>query len=263
MKDILLLVHDDAGQPARLRAAIDLAHRLNAHLTCLDVTKMPATLGTEYAAAAMLFDQESNREHRNSDLVKSWLARQGVTWDWRDRTGNLASSVIDDAMLADLIVLNRKLDDALWPDMHAVTANVLMHLHNPIVAVPEDAKGFAFERAMVAWDGRPAAAAAVRAAIPLLKLTTEVEVFVAEGSTDMIASDALLAYLQRHDINASVRVVDRGAHDVAQLLLDASARFRADYLVMGGYTHGRVAELFGGVTRALLSNSRIPLVLCR
>lgn len=263
MKDILLLVHDDAGQPARLRAAVDLAHRLGAHLTCLDVTKMPATLGIEYAAAAMLFEQESIREHRNSDLVQSWLARQGVTWDWRDRTGNLASSVIDDAMLADLIVLNLKLDDAVWPDMHVVTANVLMHLHSPIVAVPENAKGFAFDHAMVAWDGRPAAASAVRAAIPLLKLTTEVDVFMVEDGADTIASDALLAYLHRHDVTAAVTVVDRGAQDVAQLLLDASARLRADYLVMGGYTHGRAAELFGGVTRTLLSNSRVPLVLGR
>lgn len=263
MKDILVLVHHDAGQDARLRAAVDLAQRLGGHLTCLDVTKLPATFGTEFAAGAILLEQESRREHRNRDVVQSWLKRQGVPWTWLDCTGSLASSVIDAAGLADLIVLNRRLDDAIWPDMRDVTANVLMHLHNPIVAMPEDAEGFAFERALVAWDGKPAAAAAVRSAVPLLQLASEVEVFMVGDGADGIASDALLAYLQRHEITASIRVVDRGSRDVAELILDESARFRADYIVMGGYTHGRAAELFGGVTRSLLSNSSVPLVISR
>lgn len=140
MKDILVLVHHDAGQDARLRAAVDLARRLGGHLTCLDVTKLPATFGTEFAAGAMLLEQESRREHHNRDVVQSWLTRQGAPWTWLDCTGSLASSVIDAAGLADLIVLNRRLDDAMWPDMRDVTANVLMHLHNPIVAMPEDAE---------------------------------------------------------------------------------------------------------------------------
>lgn len=263
MKDILVLVHHDAGQDARLRAAVDLVRRLDGHLTCLDVTKLPATFGTEFTAGAILLEQESSREHRNRDIVQSWLARQGVTWNWLDCTGSLASSVIDAAGLADLIVLNRRLDDAIWPDMREVTATVLMHLHNPIVAMPEDAAGFAFDRGLVAWDGKPAAAAAVRAAIPLLQLASEVEIFIVEEGADAIASDALLGYLQRHEITASVRVVDRGRHEVAELVLDASARFRADYIVTGGYSHGRLAELFGGVARALLSKSRVPLVLSR
>jgi len=263
MKDILVLVHHDAGQDARLRAAVDLARRLDGHLTCLDVTKLPATFGTEFAAGATLLEQESSREHRNRDVVQSWLARQGVTWTWLDCTGSLASSIIDAAGLADLIVLNRQLDGAMWPDMRYVTSNVLMHLHNPIVAMPEDAEGFGFQRGFVAWDGRPAAAAAIRSAVPLLQLASEVEVFMVEDGADEIASDALLAYLRRHEIIASVRIVDRGPRDVAELILEASARFRADYIVMGGYTHGRVAELFGGVTRSLLSNSNAPLVLSR
>ena len=41
MKNILLLVHDDPGQEARVQAALDLTRALDGHLTCLDVAAMP------------------------------------------------------------------------------------------------------------------------------------------------------------------------------------------------------------------------------
>lgn len=263
MKDILLLIHHDAGQDARLRAAVDLARALDAHLSCLDVTKMPLTFGTEYAAGVMLLEEESKREHRNRDIVQAWLARQGVAWSWQDCTGGLASSVIDAAALADLVVLNRQLDTAAYPDMREVTANVLMHLHVPIVAMPDEATGFATGRALVAWDGRHASAAAMRAAVPLLKLASAVEIFVASDNADPEAPDAAVAYLGRHGIVADVRMADRGRRQVDGLIVDECGRFGADYVVMGAYTHGRTAELFGGVTRRMLSGSTLPLVLCR
>ena len=40
MKNILLLVHDDAGQEARLQVALDLTRALGGHLTCIDVVRM-------------------------------------------------------------------------------------------------------------------------------------------------------------------------------------------------------------------------------
>ena len=36
MKNILLLVHDDHGQEARLQAALDITRAVEGHLTCVD-----------------------------------------------------------------------------------------------------------------------------------------------------------------------------------------------------------------------------------
>jgi nucleotide-binding universal stress UspA family protein len=263
MKEILVLVHHDAGQDARLGAAVDLVRRLDGHLTCLDVTKMPATFGTEYAAGALLFEEESRREHRNRDVVQSWLARQEVRWTWQDCVGNLASSVIDAAALADLVILNCKLETAAWPDMRDVTGNVLMHLHIPVIAMPDEVEHLRCDRALVAWDGRPSGAAAMRAAVPLLKLASDVEIFMVDEGRDRIDTDAAVAYLQRHGIAASASVVACDLCEVDDLIREESARFHADYVVMGAYTRGRTAELFGGVTRRMLSNSSLPLLLCR
>ncbi len=40
MKNILLLIHDDAGQEARLQAALDITRALGGHLKCVDVTPL-------------------------------------------------------------------------------------------------------------------------------------------------------------------------------------------------------------------------------
>lgn len=37
MKNVLVLLHDDAGQEARLQVALDLTRALSGHLKCLDV----------------------------------------------------------------------------------------------------------------------------------------------------------------------------------------------------------------------------------
>ena len=63
MKNILLLVHEDAGQEARLQTALSLTRAVNGHLKCLDVVVLPELAGDPYMATstALLFEHEQNR----------------------------------------------------------------------------------------------------------------------------------------------------------------------------------------------------------
>ena len=63
-------------------------------------------------------------------------------------------------------------------------SNLIVRTGKPILAVPQAAKGFAANgRAIVAWDGSAQADAALRAALPLLKLATHVTVLeIGDGS---------------------------------------------------------------------------------
>lgn len=263
MCDILVLVHDDAGQVARLNAAVDLVHSLDGHLVCLDVTAMPPMMGPDIAGGAMLLDIESRQEHRNKAKVTAWLAEQKIAWEWQDCTGGIASAVIDAAQFADLVVLNRQLDAISYPDMRDVTGQVLMHLSIPVIALPDHAVGFPHQRALIAWDGGRRGTAAMRAAVPLLRRAGDVELFtVVQGSA--VDTGPAEAYLRRHGVTATVRSAVPGTVDVADVLIAEGERFRADYIVMGGYEHGRTADaLFGGVTRQMLTRSPLPLVLAR
>ncbi len=169
MKNVLLLVHDDEGQEARLQAALDLTRALDGHLSCIDVALFPAMVGDIYSpgiAEAMLLTDEREREGKNKTALEARLAHEDVSWDWTDVTGNFVDGVCDVAMLSDIIVLNRKLDQFPYPDMRDVASRILMHARAPIVAMPDDCKRLDLKRALIAWDGQASAAATLRACVP-------------------------------------------------------------------------------------------------
>lgn len=262
MKTVLLLVHDDSGQESRLQAALDLTRALDGHLSCIDVA-IPSTVNGDYygiATVALLEDERTREAENKTDLVAR-LAHEGVRWEWHDATGPLAESVLDAASLADLIVLSRKLGDDRDPDMRDVASRVMMHAHAPVVAVPDTLKRFALDRALVAWDGQASAAAALRACVPLLALAGAVEIFMAHDGGERTEAVEAAEYLSRHGIHASVRTIEDGLTAPDRLIEAECARFNADYIVMGGYTHGRLLEVFGGVTKRMLATCAVPLVL--
>jgi hypothetical protein len=140
VKNVLLLVHDDDGQESRLQTALDLTRALNGHLTGLDVTPPVMIAGELYAGfgeAAVISDERTS-EARNKAALTARLAQEDVSWDWLDAHGEIASCVLKHCSLADLVVLNRKLDGFTVPDMHGIASKILMHARVPIVAVPED-----------------------------------------------------------------------------------------------------------------------------
>jgi len=263
MKNVLLLVHDDEGQEARLQAALDLTRALDGHLSCVDVVVLPTATANLYddGGASVLLQAECAREDGNKAALMARLAHEDVAWDWVDVTSTLADAVIDAATLADVIVLNRKLDAFPYPDMRDIASRILIHAHRPVVAVPDSLDRFAFDRALIAWDGQESAAATMRACVPLLALASEVEIFTARQGGDRSDPTEAAEYLSRHGIHGSVRIVEAGLDDPDKLIADECARWRADYVVMGAYSHGRLMEAFGGVTKRMLAKSAVPLVL--
>lgn len=263
MKNILLLVHDDAGQEARFQAALDICRSIGGHLTCLDVAIMPPIIATNYVdGAGVLLVEERTREAVNRAELEARLAHEDVSWDWVDATGTLAACLQNASNLADLIVVNRELDDFPLPDMRAVAGELIVHANRPILAVPDNLARFNQDRVMVGWDGSPAAAAALRAAVPLLaRATTVVLVEIDDASVDAPAEDAA-AYLSRHDIHATIRRIADDRTGAAGMVLKQASSGDFDYAVLGGFGHRRFMEaLFGGVTRAMLTHSPIPVLM--
>ena len=72
---------------------------------------------------------------------------------------------------------------------------------------------------------------------------------------------AAAAYLSRHGIHATVKIIDDGLHNADMLITEQARHLHADYVVMGGYNHGRLMETFGGVTKRMLTKSKLPLVI--
>lgn len=265
MKNILLLVHDDEGQEARLQSALDVARALEGHLSCLDVAIFPNIPGDFYGASAMVLDDERTRESANRAVLEKRLGREGVPWDWHDTTGTLAISLARAATLADLIVVNRALGEVLSSDMQELASRLLEETATPVLAVPDDARSLnVLGHALVAWDGSPTAGAALHAATPLLTLAEKVTIVEVAPEPASAPAKEAASYLSRHGVRPDVvhaKPIDKSVG--ARLLMEARNR-GADYIVMGGFGHSRIREaFFGGVTRMLLGKSPIPLLLAR
>ena len=265
MKTVLLLVHDDAGQEARLQAALDVTRALEGHLKCLDVSILPVLLDDFYSGAgeAMLLADEREREGQNRVRLEARLAQEQLPWDWTDIVGTLGSALKDACALTDLIVVNRQLDDFPVPDMREVAGDVVVRSGKPILAVPEASRGFdVCGRVLVCWDGSACASAALHAAVPLLKLAATVILLeVDEDSRESSVEDAA-EYLSRHDIHALVRRRHPLTMKHARVILDEIRHEHVDYVVMGGFSHLRFTEgLFGGVTRTMLSEAPVPVFM--
>jgi nucleotide-binding universal stress UspA family protein len=264
MKNILLLAHDDGGQEARLQVALDIVRGLNGHLSCIDVVQIPVLAGDYYSGIgdAMLLDDARQREDENRAAMTARLTQEDVSWDWQDAVGDLDQCILKAARLADLIVLNRKLDADPVPDMRLVATKVALKARRPVVAVPDSQTGFNIRgRALVAWDGSDAAANTLVSVVPLLQKASIVRVLVADdGTIEGSASDAA-TYLSRHGVHAEIHVVKGGLTTTDRLIANQAKQWRADYVVMGAFSHRPAMEfLFGGVTRHMLNHSPIALV---
>jgi nucleotide-binding universal stress UspA family protein len=265
MKNILMLAHDDAGQEARLQAALDLTRALGGHLTCLDITAIPLVMSeapsTTIEADSFARDLIGQPEFR--ERLQARLAREGVSWSWAEGRNSLDEALAQHSGLADLIVVSRKLDSARSPNTRSVASEIVIGSGRTVVAVPEQPLGFnAAGRAVVAWDGSTEAMNAVRAAVPLLALARSVEILHVIDGTIGIAAEEAAVYLSRHGIKAMITAQGPTARPVGEVLL-AQLRFdEADYVVMGGFGHSRTFEsLFGGASRTMLTESPVPVVM--
>lgn len=264
MKNVLLLVHDDAGEEARFQAALDLTRALSGHLTCFDIVQLPMMVGVDPmlgVAEATILDDLRQREAANRAGLEARLQAEDVSWSWIDATGDMAALLKAESNLADIIVLNTALADTSELNMRTIVSDVVMGSGKPIVAVPEAARGLATHgNVLIAWNGSSEVADTMRAVTPLLTKAQTISI-VTFGQVEGLPAEEAATYLSRHGIEPRI---DRhnAEPDVAKGLLKLCSDRRPGYCVMGAYSHARIREsLFGGVTRRMLAESTVPLIL--
>jgi nucleotide-binding universal stress UspA family protein len=138
---------------------------------------------------------------------------------------------------------------------------VLLDSGRPLLIVPPGGAADFGGPVAVAWNGSVEASRAVAAAMPFLLAAPRVTV-VAVGEDDQPAALAqgLARFLAWHGLQAETKAVRAGEEGVGSALLAALGD--AGLLVMGAYTHSRFRQLvFGGVTRHVLANAGLPVLV--
>jgi nucleotide-binding universal stress UspA family protein len=266
MKSILLHIYDDSGLESRLQAAFDLARAFEGHVTCLHATPFEDYLATDPLVVATLPEEFSGKMRRLrlslQERVETRLRTEGVSWDWVHKDELPSTALIQFSALADVIVVSLA-GPALYRDEpRAIGARVAIRARAPVLAVPEGLRRLDTEApVLVAWNGSPEAAAAMRMALPLLHLASDVHLVEVEEDVARYPRDLGARYLSRHGIEAEmVQLPARGG--VADTIRRAAVELGAGMIVMGAYGHSRLRELLlGGVTRDLVADSPVPLLL--
>lgn len=269
MKSVLLHIHEDHGAESRLQAACDIARASGAHIHCVQVTAMPDFVaadvygGSSMAPAMMaeLYDIDEKARMR----VEERLAHEDVRWDWRHAEGDIIHGLLSAASLTDGIIVTLPSGPRKeFADPLHLAADLALGGRTPVIAVPQDMRAFnVIGRAVVAWDGSQEASAALRLAVPLLKLAEEVHVVTVEeaGKYPFPATDAP-EYLARHGIKCQFHTWPQDGRSVEAALKAAIGVLKPDWMVMGAFGHSRLREIvFGGVTRTMLRDVRVPLLL--
>lgn len=273
VRTVLVHIQDSQTAGERIETALTVARAASAHVTCVHVTPIEAYVAFDNFGGVFVMsdviqaiDEEAVSLRRK---VEDDLRGEDVSWDYIHITGNVAGEVARYAALADLVVTGREPRKAeLGRPAVSLLGDLLESLRTPLLIrgeTPMDPTG----PALIAWNGSFEAANAVRGSLGLLKLASSVKVLQVTGAPQQrltFPGTRLLEYLSRQDIHAELVVESlKGAGDDAVAAAVIShARSTGAYVVMGGYGHSRVREfLFGGVTRTMLVETDVPVVIAR
>lgn len=267
MKSILVDVNAEAGRESRLQVALDLARAFSGHVGCVQATPPAAYISTDMFGGAFVISDIIDAVMKRADKVRSeietQLAREDVSWDFVHCEANAEAALAGRARLADVVVMSRHPWGKGSPDAPSFVADVALHCRTPILALPETAACFdPAGRAVILWNGSVEAGVAVRAALPLLARSSAVTVLTMADETHDFPAVDVCEYLSRHGIESEIDALPLGDTTVADALLSAVRRISPAYVVMGAYGRSRAAEfLLGGVTRQMLSECPVPLLL--
>lgn len=267
MKTILVPIEADEGQEARLQAAFDLARACSGQVVAVQVTPFAAYAVGDTGMGAFpvtsLIEAIDAERRKERTEIEARLAAEGIAWEWHARDGDLVDSLAVLARLADVVVMNSGPFTAAASVKMSITGDVAIAAPAPVLVVPPVSRGVEFTGpALIAWDGSQEAGLALRAAMPLLRLASAVNILtVEEKRPDLRGRDAA-AYLARQGISAEVIERTDGGHSIETVIREVILETGATLMVQGAYGHSRLRQtIFGGVTRGLLGNAPIPMLI--
>lgn len=257
MRSILCPADKASSLDDRVETALALAREVNGHVAFEIASPFGQIIAWEPFGGAALAAEIINQAHEDDRVLAhdldAQLAPQDVRFDIELTEEGRIESVTAAARYADVIVLG--LGDP-------VIEEIVLGTHCPVLAVPTGAPMLRFDvPMMVAWDGGQEGARAMRAAAPLLRMASAVHLVAVQNDAEAFSALDAASYLSRQGIHAEVHEIKR--EGAAAAMIETTAQdLGAGLIVMGLFGKSRLREMvLGGVSRAMLDHSKIPLLL--
>jgi nucleotide-binding universal stress UspA family protein len=262
-KTILVYADPTPGSRSRLEAAASIALQFEG--TILGVAAAMLRPFTDPygnpVISAMIAPEMEDRERRvAAELAEAeaafaaWAAAANATGEWR----------AEPTFAVDLIIAGPTPADDTSDFRPADIGALLLRSGRPVLSVSPQAAWRGGERILIGWKDTRETRRAVADALPLLQAAGAVTLLeiVEPGSRSDNSLEAAAAYLGRHGVTVEGRSEPQRDGSVEAQLFRAAADGDVDLIVAGGYGHSRLGEwVFGGVTRAMVQDSPVPVLL--
>jgi nucleotide-binding universal stress UspA family protein len=269
----------NASPDRDLAEAIIASRSAKAHLSVLALAVAPGMPVADIASAGTLATVWlETRQAEEQALAKrvEWIEQQIAAADIAGdvngvcvELGRIAGEVGTRGRYADVVMLGADLREDTGIGSTIVDA-ALFESGAPILVAPRGSTpSLSPRRIVIAWNSTYESARAARAAVAVLSGVEEIRVAMVDpdassfGSGDEPGAD-IAAFLARKGISVTVdRLPGLGLAAEGVLARHASDA-SADMIVMGAYGHSRLRErLFGGVTRSMLHEPPLPILMAR
>jgi len=274
LKDIVACIVSAEADASALALADQIASTNNAHVACSAIGIMQTVLLYNEFGVGAAYVEQLNEEKAQIDkfwaATKEALDKSGQKFELRRHrtySTNLEPLVAAIARHSDLAVIRAPNRERPQPHTQMIEA-ALLGSGRPVLVAPIEWKpGPVGEKLVVGWDASREASRALHDAISLAAPNAEITIVTVDakpGSLDHGDSPGLdiAAHVARHGLKVELRnegSLGRSTHDV---LKQVATDIHADMMVLGGYRHSRLQQsLFGGVTRSMLRNVSLPLLL--
>lgn len=271
----LLMVIGSEQPTDDVERVIAFCQEAECHLAVLVIGIALPTSASAYGAVpaeTWTIGREKGRETatRKGTDIEALMKEAGIS-------GDVATYFCDEGQIADIVGMRGRYTDLglFLPSADqderlskkSLEGFVYQSARPFLVVPPNAAVVLRPKRVLVGWNSTREAARAVYDSLDVLANADAVHVTMVDpvaGEFDQGEEPGgdLAAYLARMNVKVTVDVLASAGRPVAEVLMQHATDMGADVIVAGAYGHSRLREfLFGGATRDLLADSRIPVLM--
>jgi nucleotide-binding universal stress UspA family protein len=278
MKTILVPTEQNAGMASALDTALLLAQKFDsclegfplrpavadmvamdpdAGLTMVAVKENDVEMVRQAEGLFQTFVQNHGLKQRSDDTAPGSLS-----WTWHAAAPSGHDFVGSYGRVFDIIVVARPGEEWQSPSM-VTLESALFESGRPVLIAPPTSPQSLGTNVLIAWNRSTEQARTMAFAMPLLKLAKRVTILTVEGATVAGPSGVELARsLRMNGIVAEPITVATGKVNAGETILKKAEELGCDLIIKGAYTQSRLRQMiFGGTTRYILANAKLPVLM--
>ncbi|MGB6536907.1 MAG: universal stress protein [Xanthobacteraceae bacterium] len=199
-------------------------------------------------------------QHRVAERAGEGTA--SLSWTWNKEAPSGHGYVGSYGRLFDMIVLARPGPEWQSPSMITLES-ALFESGRPVLIAPPTAPRSLATNVLVAWNCSTEQARTMADAMPLLRLAERVTIVTVEGATVAGPNGEDMARtLRLNGIAAQPIMLKSRKGGAGEVLLNKADELGCDLIIKGAYTQSRLRQMiFGGTTRHILANAKLPVLM--